>query len=369
VKRLAVIPSDHLGAYKNAGIESWLEEYYNPRHFFDEVFLLSPLEKEQRFEFGMHIIPTKPKQLKNRIKELNIDIVRAYGGYWTCKMACKNKVEGVPVVVSVHETNPNKIDGTIKKADIVLCVSEAVKKLVLTKYNPLERIWLLPNRVNFDIMRPYKRFELEDLYSKYPPFKYHIVHVGRKTRQKNLDTLIKSLKLLGNEYCMIAIGVGDKAEYERLAKNEGVIKQCYFLESIKNHELARYYSFGDCMCTPSRSEGFGIVFIEALACESIVVTSDIAPMNEFIKNDYNGILVKKYEDPEEVAKAIKKACMNTHIKEIIRANSRNSVSKFEKKEIDNLEVSYYKKIMFMKSDQRFKRPGIVEQLLQNVKRF
>jgi glycosyltransferase involved in cell wall biosynthesis len=353
--RLAVIPSDPIEAYKSAGYASWLEDYYNPLHFFDEVYLLSPLEKEERHEFGMHIIPTKPKQLKRRIRELNIDVIRAYGGYWACYMACKNKVSGVPVVVSVHDTNPEHLHNSIKKADVVFCVSEAVKKLVLTKFKKLDRVWILPNRVNFNVMRPYPKDELKDLDSKYP-FKYKVLHVGRKSKQKNLITLIKALKILGSEYCLLAIGKGNTDEYVNLSKEQGVMKRCYFIESIKNEALARYYSWADCMCTPSRWEGFGIVFIEALACETMVVTSDIAPMNEYIKHRENGLLVKDYENPEALAEMIKVACNDTQLINNIKKNARKSIGGFEKSRIDKLEVDYYKKILAMEHNGEFNLP-------------
>jgi len=350
--KLVVIPSDPLEAYKSNGIESWLEDYYNPLHFFDEVYLLSPLEKEERYEFSMNIIPTTPKQFKNRIRELNIDVIRAYGGYWACDMACKNKVSVIPVVVSVHDTNLEHLHNSIRKADVVFCVSEAVKELVLTKFKKQDRVWILPNRVNFDTMYPHSENETRDLDNKYP-FKYKILHVGRKAKQKNLDTLIKALKILGKRYCLLAVGKGEIDEYVKLAEEQSVIKQCYFIKSIDNEELARYYSWVDCMCTPSRWEGFGIIFIEALACESIVVTSDIAPMNEYIKHRENGLLVKDYENPEALAEMIKVACNNKQLKENLRKNARKSVERFEKGRIDKIEFDYYKKILAMKYDGEF----------------
>ena len=351
-KRLAVIPSDPIEAYKSAGYASWLKDYYNLLHFFDEVYLLSPLEKEERYEFDMNIIPTKPKQLKSRIRELNIDVIRAYGGYWACDIACKNKVNGVPVVVSVHDTNPEHLHNSIRKADVVFCVSGAVKELVLTKFKKQDRVWILPNRVNFDTMYPYSENETRDLDSKYP-FKYKILHVGRKSKEKNLDTLIKALKILGKEYCLLAVGKGDIDEYIKLAEVQSVIEQCCFIDSIPNKELARYYSWADCMCTPSRWEGFGIVFIEALACESIVVTSDIAPMNEYIKHRGNGLLVKDYENPQALAEMIKVACIDAQQRNYIKKNARKSVERFEKSRIDKLGVDYYKKILVMKHDGEF----------------
>lgn len=350
--RLAVIASDPIDAYKRKGTTTWLEDYYNPMHLFDEVYLLSPLEKKQRYEFGMNIIPTTPKQFKNCIEELNINIVRAYGGYWACDMACKNKISGVPVVVSVHDTNPNLLYNSIKNADIVFCMSKAVKNLVLTKFKKKDRAWMLQNRVNFDVMHPYPKEKIKELEKEFP-FKYKILHIGRKTRQKNLDTVIKALKILGKNYCLLTIGRGNQDEYIKLAQELEIKKQCYFIESIPNEELPYYYSLVDCMCVPSRWEGFGVVFIEALACEVITVTSDIAPMNEYIKHLKNGLLVKDYEDPKALADAIKIACNDKNLRKLIKRNTRKSVERFEKKKIDKLETDYYKKILAMKKNNEF----------------
>ena len=62
-------------------------------------------------------------------------------------------------------------------------------------------------------------------------------------------------------------------------------KRCFWIESVKNSELPVWYSWCDCFCVPSRWEGFGLVFIEAAACGSAIVTSDIAPMTEYFTND------------------------------------------------------------------------------------
>jgi len=350
--RLAVIPSEPVEAYKSEGIALSLEDYYNPLHFFDEAYLLSRLEKEERYEFGMNIIPTKPEQLRSRIRGLNIDVIRAYGGYWACDMACNNKVKGVPVVVSVHDKRPQLLYNSIKKADIVLCSSNVVKKLVLTKFKKPDRVWALGERTDLNVMRPYPPDKLGDLNSNYP-FKYKILHVGRKSKEKNLDTLIKALKVLGNEYCLLAVGKGNIDKYVKLAKEQDVIERCYFIESIKNEELVRYYSLADCICNPSRWEGFGIVFIEALACETVVVTSDIAPMNEYIEHMKNGLLVKDYENPQALADMIRVACNDQQLRESLKKNARKSVERFEKSTIDKLEVSYYKKILTMAQNNEF----------------
>jgi malonyl-CoA O-methyltransferase len=150
---------------------------------------------------------------------------------------------------------------------------------------------------------------------------------------------------LGEDYCLLAVGRGNSDEYVNLAKEKGVLQNCCFIESINNQELARYYSLADCMCTPSRWEGFGIVFVEALACEAVVVSSDIAPMNEYIEHMKNGLLVKEYEDPAVLAEMIKLACNDKQIRGYIKENARDSVKNFSKDKIDELEIEYYKKVL------------------------
>jgi len=348
MKRLAVIPSDAIDDYLKGGYsEKWLRDYYNPCKFFDEVYLLSPLEVDHPDLLGMKVIHTPPEDLKKRIKELRIDIVRAYGGNWAARAACDNKVKGVPVVVSVHDTNPAVLYDSIKKADVVWCVAKIVGELVSTKFTNKEHIWLLPNRVDFEMMRPVPKSGWKGLDGQFS-FKYKVLLVGRLTKQKNLDTLLKALKLLGEDFCVIAIGRGENSFYQDMAKEEGVFPQCFFINSVKHEELCIYYSFCDCMCTPSRWEGFGMVFIEALACEAIVVTSDIAPMNEFITDAHNGLLVQDYENPVKLAEVIKKACTDQTLRAHLKANARKSVEPFERSRIDQLEADYYKKVLEMR---------------------
>ncbi len=354
MRRLAVIPSDPLVAYKRKGLSSKLKDYYNPLNFFDKVFLLSPLEHEEKREFGMDIIPTRSKQLKRRIRELKVDIVRAYGTYWPCDMACDNKVNGVPVVVSVHDRRPERLHDSIKKADIVFAVSEDSRKLVLSKFNEPDRIWMLPNRVDFNIMRPSPEDGAADLNGQYP-FKFKILSVGRRSEEKNLDNLIKALKILGEEYCLISIGGnGDGTdEYMRLAEEQGVIERCYFIGPVENEELSRYFSWADCMCNPSRSEAMSLALIEALACGAVVITSDIAARGVNIEHMKNGAIIKDHENPMAIADMIKAVCNGRKTRETLKSNARRSVEQFEKSRIDKLEVAYYKRILGMKLDKKF----------------
>jgi len=344
MRRLAVIPTDPVELYLESGYGAkWLKDYFNPGKIFDEVYSLSPYERVDGDLVGLTVMPTPPEHLHDRIRELGVDVVRAYGGLTQCEMACANKVSGVPVIVSVHDTSPALLSDSIQDADAVLCVSEAVKALVATKYTK-ERLWHLPNRVDFDAFRPRSRAETADLDERYP-FPRRIFHVGRKDEAKNLDNLIRALRLLGPDYCLIATGKGDEEPYRRLAVEEGVLDRCFFIQAIPHEELPRYFSWADCMCNPSRREGMSIVLIEALAGGAILVTSDIPETSEFVRDGENGILIRDYLSPAAIAAAVRKACTDKGLRRTLRANARASVEKFERSRVDELEAGYYERIL------------------------
>lgn len=355
MRRLAVIPSDPIDTYMQKGMGVLLEEYYNPLRFFDEVYLLSPLEKERGRRFGMEVVPTGPGELAKRIKELKIDVVRAYGGYWPSDMAARGRIEDVPIVVSIHDTNPEILHDSVREADVVWCVSSAVRDVVIKRFGRPERTWIFSDRVGMDLMTPCSPEDCTDLVRKYPA-KYRILHIGRKEPQKNLDTLIKALRFLGDEYFLLAVGRGNTAFYEDLATKEGVASRCSFVDLIENDEIRRYHAWSHCMCVPSRWEGFGIVFIEAMACRSIVVTSAIAPMNEYITDRQNGILVRDYEDPRAIAEAVRRACTDDKLRKEIKANARESIERFSTRRVMEKETSYYARILEMNAAGLFKRP-------------
>lgn len=361
---LAVIPSDPLSAYEAKGTHVWLERYYNPRGFFEKVYLLSPLEKQAGERYGMEVVPTRPEHLRARLEELNVDVLRAYGGYWPCEMACRRggKWRGSPVVVSVHDTNPQELYPQIRRADYVLCMSQAVRDLVLTRFRHPDRAWILPNRYDSKVMRPMRGEVFANLDRRYP-WRYKLLCVGRISRQKNQDTVIRALAQLGPAYGCLFVGRNDTGPLKQLAVSLGVADQCRFVPSIRNDELARYYNWADAMVTPSRWEGFGLVFLEALACGAVVVTSNVRPMNEYIHHERNGLLVDDFENPRGLAGAIRRACSDFDLRQRMQRNGPRAAVRFERNRVDLLEVRYYARILMEKN-----LPTILEWLRRHMKR-
>jgi glycosyltransferase involved in cell wall biosynthesis len=342
--RLVVVPSDPIEAYERAGYD-WLERYYNPQGMFQEVFALSPLEKGERRAYGMTIIGVPERAFTGMLRRLRPDVVRAYGGYWPADLVCRHRLPDVPVVVSVHDTNPASLHKSVRYADLVICMSNIVAQKVIALGTNPNRVRILPNRVDTDVFHPIRDgVALQALAKRFPPGK-HILHVGRKSEQKNLDTLIRALELLPSDYSCIFVGQGDRSPYLSLAESLGVGERCFWIDAIRNSELPLWYSWCDCMCTPSRWEGFGIVFIEAAACGAAIVTSDIAPMNEYLTHDVSACLVKEYENPWALAEAIRKVCEDTEYRRTICAGAVKAAQPFDRRIVDAAEVAIYREAM------------------------
>jgi glycosyltransferase involved in cell wall biosynthesis len=99
------------------------------------------------------------------------------------------------------------------------------------------------------------------------------------------------------------------------------------------------------MCVPSRWEGFGIVFIEAAACGAAIVTSDIAPMKEYLTHEVSAHLVKEYENPTALARAISQVCENSEYRRRLSAGAIKAAQPFDRSIVDAKEVAIYQEAM------------------------
>lgn len=344
--KLVVIPSDLISDYELKGTSSWIRNYYNPLGFFDEVYVLSPLEEKNVEKFGLKIVPvTSNRDFRKKLKKINPICVRAYGGYWATDYANYNRVAKIPVVSSVHDTNMKLMYEGLKFSDFIFSMSKAVSKVLIdNNFVKKEHVSILGNRVNTSL---FKKMEIDRSFLEalgIAANKKIILHVGRKTIQKNIENIISSLTHLKDDFILLLIGAGDFEQYKNQIEKLGLLSRVFNIEKVENNKLPLFYNLADVFCVPSRWEGFGLVFIEAASCLTKIVTSNKEPMSDYLINDgVMNVLIDDYESPKEIAQAILKLINN----ESYNDDTRNIViKKFDEKVISNREIGMYKSIVY-----------------------
>ncbi|MBI3669965.1 MAG: glycosyltransferase family 4 protein [Acidobacteria bacterium] len=131
----------------------------------------------------------------------------------------------------------------------------------------------------------------------FPPGRV-ILTVGRwaaNERYKGVDTLIQALPALlssAPDVFLVAVGDGDdRGRLERLAAEIGVTQRVHFLAGLTQSELRACYAHCDVFALPSCGEGFGLVFLEAMAQGKPVVGGAHGGTPDIVEDSVTGILV------------------------------------------------------------------------------
>jgi len=164
---------------------------------------------------------------------------------------------------------------TYQHADLVIANSEFTRDELVKLGVTADRIALVHPGV--DVERFRMGLPHEDLKAGIGLTEWEklIVSVGRLSRRKGFDQVIRAIPLLlqrevGVHYSVI--GIGEDREYlQQLAQELGVSERVHFLGHVAPEDLPRWYNAADVVAMPNRdidgdTEGFGMVFLEAAAC-------------------------------------------------------------------------------------------------------
>ena len=131
-----------------------------------------------------------------------------------------------------------------------------------------------------------------------------LVSAGNLTENKNFSTLIEVISLLDRSDIELHIfGSGSKyAELKAKIENLGLSDRVFLRGKVGRESLAEEYMSADGFVLLSKSETFGVAFIEAMACGLPVLSLACGGTGDFI-NDKNGIIVSQTE-ASDIAKAL-----------------------------------------------------------------
>ena len=136
---------------------------------------------------------------------------------------------------------------------------------------------------------------------------FAILFAGRLEKTKGPALILKCIPHfidLRFKFHIFIAGDGSYKEYlKNFVHNNKYDSLVTFLGNISHDELYIYYNLADVLVLPSQGEGIPMVILEALACGTPVVASDVGGIPDLIINQFNGLVLKDLT-PINIAKAI-----------------------------------------------------------------
>lgn len=239
---------------------------------------------------------------------------------WIC-----SKITGSRLGLIIHGIDAWQPSGSrlanklVKKIDFFISVSEFTRQkfCAWTRLAP-DKGHILPNTIDLEKFTPgprnpqlVKRYKLEN--------KKVIMSLGRMSaseRYKGFDEVLEVLPELSRDIPEIAyLVVGDGDDLQRLeskARDLGLADRVVFTGRITEEEKVDHYRLADVFAMPGRGEGFGIVYLEAMACGVPVVGSKVDGSRDALLNGELGVLVDPFKSDEIVAGLRKSLCANSN---------------------------------------------------------
>ena len=195
-------------------------------------------------------------------------------------------------------------------ADVVLAPSRfTAQKLNEIQGVPLDKIRVLPWPLSTDFLRFTAEPAALPLAPDFPSGQI-ILTVGRwaaPERYKGADELIRAVAKLrpsNPDLQLVAVGGGDDLpRLVELAASQGVSGCVHFFPGLSREQIAASYSRADIFALPSTGEGFGLVFLEAMAFAKPVVGVAFGGTMDVVDHGVNGLLVPP-RDPQHLSEAL-----------------------------------------------------------------
>ena len=256
------------------------------------------------------------------------------------------KKHGAQLIVVVHGLEVTRkmswikkmwLINTLKSANKVIAVSNFTRDRVISRYNiPPDKIITLPNGV--DPKRFYPLADVSRLKRQFGLVDNKIILTlarlqERKGHDKVIDALPIVIKKVPNAHYLIS-GAKNGAFYQKINQkviDMGLENYVTFTGYVEPEDINLFYNLCDVYIMPSRelkkngdTEGFGITFLEANACEKPVIGGRSGGVVDAIENGQSGYLVDPL-DVGEIAEKLVLLLTNNHHAHLLGQQGRQRI--------------------------------------------
>ncbi len=246
---------------------------------------------------------------------IDADLVHCHTWYSHFGGILAKKNYGLPLIVTVHSLEPLRpwkreqlaggydfslwVEKTaLEMADAIIAVSRETKRDVerLFRVNPAQ-VHVIHNGINpneYRKLHSTRALERYGIDSNQP----YLLFVGRITRQKGFQHLLRAIPFMDRNFQIVLCAAAPdtagvaremQAAVERArAQRSGII---WINEMVDQRTACELYSHAALFICPSIYEPFGIINLEAMACETAVVASAVGGIKEVVVDGQTGFLV------------------------------------------------------------------------------
>ncbi|HET6819859.1 MAG TPA: glycogen synthase [Candidatus Limnocylindria bacterium] len=289
----------------------------------------------------------------------------------------------LPLVITVHSLEPlrpwkrEQLGGgydlsswvertALESADAVIAVSQGTRADVLRLFDVSEeRMHVIHNGIDAEFYRPDPATDVLERYGIDPASSY-LLFVGRVTRQKGIVHLVRALRDVDPGIgAVLCAGQPDTPEIARemeeaVAEARAARSNLVWIpEMLSRPDVRQLYSHAAVFVCPSVYEPFGIINLEAMACERPVVASAVGGIPEVVVDGETGLLVPvrlRDDDPmrpvdpsayeADLASAINRLMADAPLREQMgRAGRARAVERFSWSAIADQTVELYRSLL------------------------
>lgn len=189
---------------------------------------------------------------------------------------------------------------------------------------------MIPNGVETSLFKPITPDERQALRDQHniPQDAFVISNISRIEPKNGVAELIDAVAVIAREHpdvLLMLIGSGSKREeLEQYVRDKGLEKQVRFMGQVKYENVGPLVAMSDVFARTPRAEGFGIVFLEAMAAGVPVIGTRTGGIPDFIEHDVTGLLCE-VRDIDSIAQALRRLVTDTLLRECLVTNATTMV--------------------------------------------
>lgn len=234
----------------------------------------------------------------------------------------------------------------LEACDRIIAVSHSDQEDILNCYNiSSDRITIIPNGVDAEAFHYHKD---QTILANYKIKKPYVLFLGRLSRQKGIFDLIAAAPKLSQEITLVIVtGVPDEAglEDELSEQLKGHRNILWINQVLSRNYIIALLSGASVFVSPSLYEPFGIMNLEAMACERPVVSTRVGGIVDVVLDGVTGLLVPP-KRPKELAEAINRIFSDSNlIKRFGKAGRKRVESSFTWEKVAKQTISLYNEMM------------------------